>query len=127
MKVPTDSRQKHKRSFVFSGESPAKPVQSTATVETLDQSIPSTQHNGSNVCIRPEPSVIQANQCHKRRREEDISSESESEGEFYGFPADSNIFDEFPDNVVISELPTETTRRSKRKLKKKRKNDYVYY
>lgn len=60
----------------------------------------------------------------KRKRKED----SDSDSEFYGFAADSFVFQDAP---VFEESHLQTAvkpiRKSKRILKKRRKEDYVYY
>lgn len=70
----------------------------------------------------------------KRRREDDFENAremSDSDSEFYGFPADSFIFGEHPceeqvEEIQHSEVPQEL-RRSNRNVIKKMKRDYVYY
>lgn len=60
----------------------------------------------------------------KRRREED----SDSDSDFYGFAADSFVFREIP--AFEDGSPSQAVkpiRKSNRRMKKRRKEDYVYY
>lgn len=75
-------------------------------------------------------------QCNhrKRRREDDFEATeetSDTESEFYGFPADSFIFGNHPNERQSEEIPSrqepQRVRRSKRNVKKKMKRDYLYY
>lgn len=65
----------------------------------------------------------------KRRREEELS---DSDSSFYGFPADSFIFQEQTSDRLNfedanSEIQENLVRKSERRSKKKRKKDFVYY
>lgn len=61
----------------------------------------------------------------KRRREED----SDSDSDFYGFAADSFVFQEVPAFEDCERLSSavKPIRKSNRRTKKRRKEEYVYY
>lgn len=68
----------------------------------------------------------------KRRREDDEEDcvgvfSSDSESDFYGFAADSFVFGSLSDSVVEAQTEKDSIRRSARTVKKKRKEDYLYY
>lgn len=119
----TDSRRKTSNRFVFHGESVASiPLEQPST---SDRSIvPSHPHQADMADT--------TKRSNKRRREDDegdcvgvISSDSESD--FYGFAADSFIFGTHQDPEFLTHIGNDSIRRSGRRLKKKRKEDYVYY
>lgn len=145
IKIPEDSRRKSTQRFVFGGESPA----------TLATQLCST--NNGNLIENND----NASHSRKRRRSEGEEYD-DSDSDFYGFAADSFLFDEervsrrnflstpndleFPRSDVderemlnlandIEANPEDVRnsnqilekRSSKRKAKKRRKQDYVYY
>lgn len=78
---------------------------------------------------------MQEDACNRRndrskRRREDDEFASDVEEDFYGFPAESFIYSEnLHDQEEINEVPAEATSRriSKRKVKRRRKEDFIYY
>lgn len=66
----------------------------------------------------------------KRKRDDIEENLSDTSSDFYGFAAESFIFlgEEGPhSNANVSEDNLESVRRSKRKTKKRKHDDYVYY
>lgn len=119
LKVQPDSYHKRDHKVVFRGESLMGAVDAA--------------HRPHADCLQQQEGDEEENvedNNRKRRREEDEFSESSSS--FYGYPADSSIFQEqdleglsFEDeNLEIQQNPI---RRSERRSKKKRKKDFVYY
>lgn len=140
IKIPEGSRRRPSRRFVFSGESPSTSAQcsSNSNNNSDNENTDNTSHSKK-----------------RKRSEEDGSDYSDSD--FYGFAADSFLFEEeqrpencfeSPSNVAhskcINDVLRRTTkhnhadesvptpegngcRRSKRKVKKRKKHDYLYY
>ncbi|XP_062710558.1 uncharacterized protein K02A2.6-like isoform X1 [Aedes albopictus] len=122
LKLP-DSRQKTSSRFVFHGESVASvPIEQPGTSGSYRMENHPNQANMSDASLRPA----------KRRREDDEEDcvgvfSSDSESDFYGFAADSFVFGSLSDSVVEAQTEKDSIRRSARTVKKKRKEDYLYY
>lgn len=79
LKIPVDSRRGSSRRFVFNGESPSTSAQPC--------SISSNSNSNDN------NNTASTSHSNKRKRnEEEVSDDSESD--FYGFAADSSLYDE---------------------------------
>lgn len=112
LKVVPGSRRKATRTFAFHGEN------ALSSAEPIDQQT----HTQSPV-----------QHSRKRKREdedEELTNHSDTSSDFYGFASDSFIFAGEEGNStrhLQTNIPTDGVRRSKRTIKKKRREDFEYY
>lgn len=144
VKVPVSTRGKCSTRLVFHENTPDASVQA---FDSNNNSSPEGQEQAKDAAdleylgfaadsflfgedLAPATSSKGEQALHKRKREED-NGETDSDSDFYGYAADSLIFEQFPafedafrESSSTSVKPVRST---KRKIKKRRKVDYLYY
>ncbi|XP_062699441.1 uncharacterized protein K02A2.6-like [Aedes albopictus] len=119
--------------LILSPNPVAAPVSSSLTNQApILSSVPSVESVLSSSPVRLRNDVRSTS---KRRREEDEQDSEEVSNpdfEFYGYPADSFIFASDEPEIDLQDqvsdpLPVVPIRRSRRRNKKRRRSDFVYY
>lgn len=123
------SRRKTSKLLVFQGEENEDHVyQPQQSISILWSSCDNNSSSSNRQCMRSNSNnVLQGN---KRKRDDIEDVDSDSSSDFYGFAADSFIFAGEEGSHAIGDVYERENigiRKSKRKSKKRKHDDFIYY